>query len=203
MLTKQELVEFEKEIAELYNKGEIKAPVHLVDNNEEQLIQIFKDNYKDGDVILSTWRSHLHWLLSGRSKEELKKQILEGYSMSVFDKNFITSSIVAGIAPIAVGIAMGLKLKNSKNKVLCFLGDMTSLTGIATESIRFSCGFQLPIIFIIENNHYSVNANTLNSWGCENCKNKCDLFNIYKKNVIMYEYNRQYPHSGSTKYVMF
>jgi TPP-dependent pyruvate/acetoin dehydrogenase alpha subunit len=192
MLTKQELVEFEKEIAELYNKGEIKAPVHLVDNNEEQLIEIFKDNYKDGDIILSTWRSHLHWLLSGRSKEELKKQILEGYSMSVFDKNFITSSIVAGIAPIAVGIAMGLKLKNSKNKVLCFLGDASFECGITKESIRYSEGHNLPILFIIENNARCVRAKTKEVWGIEKTKK-----------VIEYHYKPNFPHAGCGEYKQF
>jgi pyruvate dehydrogenase E1 component alpha subunit len=192
MLNKKDLQNFEKEIAKLYNDGVIKAPIHLVDNNEEQLIEVFKNYYKEGDVILSTWRSHLHWLLSGRSPEKLKKQILDGYSMSVFDKDFITSSIVGGIVPIAVGIAMGLKLKKSKNKVMCFLGDASFECGISKESIRYAEGHDLPILFIIENNARCVRANTQEVWGRKN-----------SKKVIKYDYKPTYPHAGCGTYCQF
>lgn len=192
MLNKEDLQNFEKEIAKLYSEGVIKAPIHLVDNNEEQLIEIFKNYYKEGDIILSTWRSHLHWLLSDRSPEELKKQIIEGYSMSIFDKGFITSSIVGGIAPIAVGIAMGLKIKKSKNKVLCFLGDASFECGISKESIRYAEGHNLPILFIIENNARCVRANTQSVWGKEN-----------KKKIIIYNYKPTYPHAGCGAYCQF
>ena len=192
MLNKDQLINFEEEIAEKYNQGLIRAPIHLHVGAEEGLINIFKEHYKENDWIVSTHRAHYPWLLSGRSPEELKKQILEGHSMQLFDDKFITSSIVAGGASIAVGIALALKNENSKNKVLCFLGDAASECGIAKESIRYSEGHDLPILFIIENNEKCVNTNTYQSWGTKNIPK-----------VIKFDYCRKYPHAGCGTYIMF
>ena len=78
--------------------------------------------------------------MKGVPKDILKKEIVEGKSISLcFPKYKIYSSaIVGGILPISVGMALSLKRKKSKNKVYCFMGDMTSETGIAHETIKYS-----------------------------------------------------------------
>lgn len=190
-MTKKELIKFEEEIAQLYEQAKIRAPIHLSKGNENQLIKIFKD-YKKGDWIFSTYRSHYHWLLSGREPEELKRQILKGHSMHIYDYNFFTSSIVGGIAPIALGVAMALKMRNSSNKVWCFLGDMAGESGIANECIKYAKGHNLPIKFVIEDNGYSVRAKTLDTWG----RGKAKIATRYK-------YKNCYPHAGIGKYIMF
>ena len=58
--------------------------------------------------------------------------------------------------PIAVGMALSFKRKKSKNKVYCFIGEMTSETGIAHECIKYSRNKKLPIHFIVEDNGKSV-----------------------------------------------
>lgn len=186
-----ELTRFTKEVVKLYNKGLIKAPVHFSGGGENKLRKIFQ-SYIQGDWIFSTWRSHWHWLLSGRNPEKLKEQILEGHSMHVFDDKFFTSSIVAGIAPIALGVAYGLKLKESKNKVFCFLGDMAASTGLSHECFKFASGHELPIVYVIEDNGLSVTTPTKEVWG-----------NGEKKVVVKYKYVRKYPHAGGGEYVMF
>ncbi len=199
-MQKSDLIKFEDEIKELYNEGKIQAPVHLGGDNEDQLIEIFKDVGKD-DWIFGTWRNHYQWLLSGRSPDELKSQIINGHSMHVFGDKFFTSAIVGGIAPIAVGVAYGIKKKGGKEHVWCFLGDMGASTGIAMESMRYACGNKLPITFVIEDNGLSVKTNTLESWGCEGCGfEDCHL--VGKKHV-KYVYHRKYPHAGSGKFVLF
>lgn len=199
-LNKEELIKFEDEIKELYEQGKIKVPIHLGGDNEEQLIEIFKEINKE-DWIFGTWRSHYQWLLSGRSADELKSQILNGHSMHVFDDHFFTSAIVGGIAPIAVGVAYALKQKGSKEKVWCFLGDMGASTGIAMESMRYACGHKLPITFVIEDNGLSVKTDTQESWGCKGCGfEDCHL--IGKKH-IKYVYHRRYPHAGTGVFVLF
>lgn len=192
MVDKEGLISFNKELEELYNSGKIKSPVHAHGGNEDYLIEIFKD-YKEGDYICSTHRSHFHWLLSGRSKDLLMQQILEGHSMHIFDEKFITSAIVSGIAPIALGIAKALAMKTSPNKVWCFLGDMAASGGLVQECIRYAEGWDLPITYIIEDNSYSVRASTEAVWGTRCGKNK----------VIKYKYTRKFPHSGFGKYVMW
>ena len=108
--TKKKLIDFEIKIKEIYEKGQIRAPVHLSGNNEEQLIKIFK-NIKTNDWVFSSWRNHYHALLKGIPEKNLLDQICKGRSMSVNSKkhNFYSSSIVGGILPIALGVSMSLK----------------------------------------------------------------------------------------------
>ena len=75
-VTKEDILKFEDDIAQLYLDGKIKAPIHLAGTNEEELIKIFKEKVGANDWIVSTHRNHYHWLLSGRDPEDLKKQIL-------------------------------------------------------------------------------------------------------------------------------
>ena len=191
-MTKQELIDFESEIAKLYEEGKIKSPIHLHGGNEDALIEIFKD-YKKDDWIFSTHRSHYHWLLSGRDPNELRKQILEGHSMHIFDNKFFTSAIVSGCAPIALGVAKSLRMKNSSNKVWCFIGDMAASGGLVHECIKYAEGWDLPITYVIEDNCMSVRACTEAVWGKRNGTNK----------VIKYTYERKFPHAGTGNYIMF
>lgn len=195
------LIRFEREMAKLYEAKKIRAPIHLSSGNEEALIKIFK-SVKSKDWIFSTWRSHYHWLLSGRSQVDLKRQIIDGYSMHVFGDRFFTSAIVGGIAPIAVGTAWALKKKRSASKVWCFLGDMAASTGIAMESIKYACGNALPITFVIEDNGLSVKTDTLESWGCKRCK-KGVLCLLRAGKIMYYNYTIRYPHAGTGTFVLF
>ena len=69
--TSQSLRAYEEKIAELFNKGEIRAPVHLSDGSEDSLIEIFKE-VKDEDWIFCSWRSHYQCLLKGVKPEDLE-----------------------------------------------------------------------------------------------------------------------------------
>jgi len=190
-MKKEQLIKFTDEIKELYETGKIHSPVHLSGTNEEQLIKIFH-KVKADDWIFSTWRSHYHWLLSGRDPAELKKQILDGHSMHVNGFRFFTSAIVGGIPSIALGVAWGLKLNKSTDKVWCFIGDAAYRCGITVECIKYAKGHDLPITFVVEDNGLCVRAKTKEIWGYKKTKK-----------VIRYKYKRKYPHAGSGKYVMF
>ena len=111
MYTKEELVEFENEMAACFNNAQIKAPVHLYDSNEEEVIEIFrKHEIGPEDWVLCSWRSHYQCLLKGVPRDELKAAILEGRSISLcFSKYRVFSSgIVTGVLPIATGIALDI-----------------------------------------------------------------------------------------------
>ena len=81
-ITKKELIDFESEIAEKFNKGLIRSPIHLYNGNEDQIIKFFS-RVKKEDWVFCTWRSHYQCLLKGVSKFELKKEIIEGKSISL------------------------------------------------------------------------------------------------------------------------
>jgi pyruvate dehydrogenase E1 component alpha subunit len=193
--TAQELIEFENRIKEAYEAGQIKGPVHLSKNNEEQLIELFKQIGED-DWVFSAWRNHYHALLHGVDSEYLFNSISEGKSMGTnsIKPNFYTSSIVGGIIPIALGVAQALKLKNSPNKVWCFIGDMTMETGGFWEAYKYSQNFELPLQFVIEDNNLSVNTPTTMAWNTRMEP---------PKNVIYYSYDMHYPHHGTGKWVNF
>lgn len=192
MLTKEELIAFENEVARRFEAGEIAAPIHLNGGSEDQLIEIFK-NISPDDWCLCSWRSHFHALLHGISPDELMRQILAGRSMYInsVEHRFYSSSIAGGILPIAVGLAMAIKRKGEARKVFVFCGDMTAQMGIFYESVKYARNFELPVTFIVENNHCSVLTDTEKVWnGSEG------LWAEYYSNVREYDYELSWPHSG-------
>jgi len=206
----EELINFENDIAKIYENGNIKAPIHLRSGNEKILIDIFKDINKE-DYVFSTWASHLHCLLKGIPKHLVKEAILDGRSITLNfpDYNFYSSAIVGGTVPIAVGTAYAIKKQNKNNRVFCFLGDMGFQTGIAYESIKYAIGNDLPITFIVEDNNKSVDTPTSMAWKIETYE-IFRLFNEMIKNynkdyikIIFYRYQSKYPHSGTGNFVEF
>lgn len=198
--TEEELVAFENEIAELFNAGQIRAPVHLYSGNEASIIDIFKD-IKSDDWIFCSWRSHYQCLLKGVPAAELQKAIIGGKSISLCfpEYRIFSSAIVGGQLPIATGVALEIKRTEKKERVWCFLGDMTSETGIAQTCIRYAETHDLPIIFIIEDNALSVLTNTRNVWASETLRFEERI----SPKVISYRYKTHYPHAGAGKRVQF
>jgi len=193
---KEDLIEFEEEIKELFLQGKIKSPVHLSVGAEEGLIEIF-ENIKSDDWVFSTHRSHYHALLKGIPKEWLKKEILENRSIHINNKQykFFSSAIMAANLPVAVGVAMALKRKKSLNKVWVFCGDMTAEMGIFHECTKYAARHELPIAFIIEDNGLSVETPTDEVWG------KCTW--EPEPEIYRFKYKRKYPHQGCGKWVVF
>jgi TPP-dependent pyruvate/acetoin dehydrogenase alpha subunit len=199
-LTKQDLIDFETEIADLFNQARIRAPVHLYSGNEDAIIDLFK-NVRDDDWVMCSWRSHYQCLLKGVPREELKNEILAGRSISLcFPKQRILSSaIVSGIVPIAVGVALAIRRSGGTNKVWCFMGDMTSETGIVHEAIKYSTNFDLPIHFIVEDNGKSVCTDTREAWNQPVLTHE----GTRHPKVSYYKYETHYPHSGAGVRVQF
>lgn len=198
--TSQELIAFEDQIAELFNAAKIKAPVHLYYGNEEKIIEIFKD-VQDDDWVMCSWRSHYQCLLKGVPPEKLKEEIVAGRSISLCfpEQRIVSSAIVGGILPIAVGVAMGIKRSGGKNRVHCFMGDMTSETGIAHECIKYATNHKLPIRFIVEDNGKSVCTDTREAWK----QDKLTYEDGKHPLVVYYKYQTKYPHAGAGTRVQF
>ena len=200
-MNKKQLIDFENDIAETFNQGKIRAPIHLYSGNENFLINFLKKYIKKNDWVFCSWRSHYQCLLKGVPARTFKKEILDGKSISLcFMKYKIYSSaIVGGILPISLGMALSLKRKKSKNKVFCFIGDMTSETGIAYETIKYSINKKLPIHFIVEDNSKSVCTDTRKTWSLK----KLSYENFKSKYITFYKYKLKYPHAGAGKRVQF
>lgn len=200
-LTPSQLIEFEDEIASSFNEGLIRAPIHLYAGNEEQMIKVFETINHD-DWVLCSWRSHYQCLLKGVPRDRLKSDILSGRSISLCYSEYkiFSSAIVTGVLPIAVGIASDIARKDLGNRVFCFLGDMTSESGIANECIKYSRNHSLPIHFVIEDNGKSVCTDTRQVWGSE----RLSYENTNDEYVTYYRYDSsKYPHAGSGKRIQF
>ena len=203
MITKlkpEDLIAFEDEVVARFKKKEILAPVHLYSGNEEQIIQIFQQ-IKEEDWVFCTWRSHYQALLKGIPRELVMSEIIAGHSISLNfpEYNFVSSAIVTGTLPIAVGVALDIKLRGGKNKVYCFIGDMTSETGAAHECIKYSLNHSLPIVFIVEDNGNSVCTDTKMTWKTA----RLSYEKLSYPNVIYYKYQSKYPHAGVGERIQF
>ena len=99
-ITPQQLIDFETKVKETYEAGEIRGPIHLAKNNEEQLIEIFQYIDPD-DWVFVPWRNHYHALLHGVDPEKLFNSILEGRSMGTNNTspNFTPRQLLEGLSP--------------------------------------------------------------------------------------------------------
>jgi pyruvate dehydrogenase E1 component alpha subunit len=198
--SKDELINFEEEVAEIFNSGKIKAPVHLYFGNEDQIIEIFKE-VNENDWVFCSWRSHYQALLKGVPREKVLQNILDGKSIAQCfpEHNFYSSAIVGGIVPISLGVAQSLKLKNEKSHVWCFIGDMTSEIGVTNSAIKYAQNLGLPITFVVEDNSVSVCTDTRETWGLK----ELSWQGVNEKYVRFYSYKSKYPHAGAGVRVQF
>jgi TPP-dependent pyruvate/acetoin dehydrogenase alpha subunit len=195
-ITRGDLQDFTQRVADAFNAGEIHAPVHLSGGNEDQLIDIFSE-IAPTDWVCSTWRSHYHAILKGIPQEQLMSDIRAGRSISLCypEYRLISSAIVAGCLPIAVGLAWSIKNAEKDEHVWAFCGDMAATTGIFSECTNYAYNRTLPITFIVEDNGRSVCTDTEAAWGGF----------VYPggNNVRHYAYTLPWPHSGAGKRVNF
>lgn len=189
------LIGFEKKMADHWESGRVRGPIHLSGGNEDQILEIGK-RIKPNDWVFSTWRSHYHALIKGIPSEWLEEEILAGRSITIVNKEykFYSSAIVGAIIPIAVGVAMANKLKGNDEIVWCFVGDMAFETGGFMENHKYAKNFDLPIRFVVEDNGVSTNTPTIETW-----KIKSEV----PDDVIWYDYEKKWPHYGTGKWVVF
>jgi len=188
----KDLIDFEHEIADLFNAGRIRAPVHLYDGNENQMLDIFT-TVKPEDWVCCSWRSHYQCLLKGVPREELKQAILDGKSITLCFPEYrvISSAIVGGILPIALGLAKASRGEH----VHCFMGDMTAETGIAHECMKYARNYDLPIRWIVEDNGRSTCTPTRPTWK--------QINPAFVGAVTYYKYTPKFPHAGAGVRVQF
>ena len=199
-MTAEELIAFEEDIADEFNNAKIRAPIHLYFGNETQMIEIFK-NVQPNDWVLCSWRSHYQCLLKGVPPTEVKAEIMAGRSISLNfpEHRIVSSAIVTGVIPIAVGIAMGIRRRGGTEKVWCFMGEMTAETGVAHECIKYSRNHGLPIHFVVEDNGKSVCTDTRETWA----QPVLSFENGDDPMITYYKYETKYPHAGAGVRVQF
>lgn len=157
----------EEKIVELYPEQEMRCPVHL-SIGQEGVSAGVSAALNPTDAIFSGHRAHGHYFASGGDLKAFWAELYgkatgccggKGGSMHLVDLNagFIASTpIVASTIPIAVGAAFAAKMQGLKRVVVTFFGEGAAEEGVFHESVNFAVLQQLPIIFLCENNLYSV-----------------------------------------------
>lgn len=157
----------EEEIANRYSEQEMRCPTHL-SIGQECVPAVANCFLTNKDYAVSTHRSHAHYLGKGGSPKRMIAEIYgketgcaggRGGSMHLIDLECGfrgSTAIVGNSIPLGVGLAMAQKLDNKKDLTIVYLGDAAVEEGSFYESANFAVLKNLPVLFLCENNMYSV-----------------------------------------------
>lgn len=158
---------YEEKTAEMYQLGEIGGFCHLYIGQEAVAVGAITPLRED-DYVITAYREHVHALVRGLDPRSIMAELFgrstgsskgKGGSMHLFDAslNFLGGhAIVGGHLPLAVGVGYAIRYRDSDAVCVCFLGDSVANIGAFNESLNMAALFQLPIVFVIENNEYGM-----------------------------------------------
>ena len=185
---------FEEKSAEQYTKAKIRGFLHLYVGEEAIAVGVIQA-LTDEDNILSTYREHGHALARGLSPESVMAEMYgkqegcsmgRGGSMHLFDvsKRFYGgNAIVAGHLPMAVGMALASKKQNKRNITCCFFGEGAAAEGEFHESMNLAALWNVPVLFICENNLYAMGTALKYSHSIEEMEKKGMAYGIDSASV--------------------
>ena len=171
---------FEQAALKYYNGGKMGGFLHLYIGQESVAVGTIS-LCGENDHNITAYRCHAHALASGMSMNECMAELYgkatgcskgKGGSMHFFapDKNFWGGhGIVAGQTPLGLGLAYGLKYKELEGAALCFMGDGAVNQGAFHESCNIASLFGLPVVYVIENNGYSMGTSQKRSSAYKDC----------------------------------
>jgi pyruvate dehydrogenase E1 component alpha subunit len=171
---------FEQRALSEYTKGKMGGFMHLY-IGQESIATGVCSLIGDHDHVITAYRCHGHAIAAGMTMNECMAELYgkatgcskgKGGSMHFFapDKNFWGGhGIVGGQTPLGLGLAYGIKYKGLKGAALCFLGDGAVNQGCFYESLNMAALFDLPVIYVIENNGYSMGTSQERSSAFKTC----------------------------------
>ena len=180
---------FEERSLQSYNQGKIGGFLHLYIGQEAVatgIVSLMQEN----DHIITAYRDHGHALAVGMTMNECMAELYgkhtgcskgKGGSMHYFapDKRFWGGhGIVAGQTPLGAGLAFALKYKELKGCAVCFLGDGAVNQGSFMETLNLVSLWGIPVVFIIENNGYSMGTSLKRSSAEESLAKRGEAFGI-------------------------
>ncbi len=171
---------FEQAALKYYNAGRIGGFLHLYIGQESVAVGTIS-LCGENDHNITAYRCHGHAIASGMNMNECMAELFgkatgsakgKGGSMHLFapDKNFWGGhGIVGGQTPLGLGLAYGLKYKGLQGAALCYMGDGAVNQGAFHESLNLAALFELPVVYIIENNGYSMGTSQKRSSAYRGC----------------------------------
>jgi TPP-dependent pyruvate/acetoin dehydrogenase alpha subunit len=181
---------FELKISEAFAYGKLAGTMFHLSVGQEATSVGMISALSEGDYIQSHHRGHGHMIALGADINKMMAEMfgkVDGYckgkggSMHIADiklGNLGANGIVGAGLPIATGAALGLKYMNSDRIVICFFGEGASLEGEFHESLNFAGLHKLPIIFVIENNKYSLSTALTRASAVEDLSSRAAAYNM-------------------------
>ena len=166
-MLKQRLLD--EKVVELYKKGLIQGIAHPCLGQEAVSTGVMANLSKE-DLVVSNHRGHGHSLAKGVSERAMLSELLgketgmcRGFGGSMHSSDLecgvvFSTAIVGGGIPLAVGVALALKMDKKPNCVVCFFGDGACNTGAFHEALNMAAVWKLPVVFVCENNQYAVST---------------------------------------------
>jgi pyruvate dehydrogenase E1 component alpha subunit len=157
----------EEKCVELYSAMKIRGFLHLYIGEEAVAVGVMQA-LKLEDAIVATYREHGHALARGISARRIMAEMFgkmegcsrgRGGSMHLFDATtrfYGGNAIVGGGLPIAVGLALADKMQHRARITCCFFGEGAVAEGEFHESMNLAALWQLPVLFVCENNLYAM-----------------------------------------------
>lgn len=158
---------FEERAAEEYGRGNIAGFLHLYPGEEAVAVGVLHAA-EPSDYIVSTYREHVHALVRGIPANSVMAELFGkkegccrgmGGSMHLFDRErrFMGGyAIVGETYPVATGIGYTIAMRDLPEAVICFFGDGAVNQGTFHESLNMAALWDLPVLFVCENNHYQI-----------------------------------------------
>jgi TPP-dependent pyruvate/acetoin dehydrogenase alpha subunit len=152
---------FEEKVLEEFPSGRFYGTTHTYIGQEADAVGVLC-NIQPDDIVVSNHRCHGHFLAYGGDIHALFAELMgketgvcggRGGSQHLYWKNFITNGILGGTVPIATGMALAEKYKESQAITVNFLGDGAFGEGIVYESFNMASLWKAPILYVVENNH--------------------------------------------------
>lgn len=180
---------FEEKSGQLYGMGLIGGFCHLYIGQEAIAVGM-KHNMIEGDKVITTYRDHGHMIAVGSDPKAIMAELMgrstgcskgKGGSMHLFDleKHFYGGhGIVGASVPIGAGLAFADKYRGNNNITLCYFGDGAAHQGQVYEAFNMAKLWNLPVLFIIENNHYAMGTSVARSSSIQELHKRGIGFNI-------------------------
>ncbi len=185
---------FEQRSAELYQLGKIGGFLHLYIGQEAVAVGSIAAR-QPGDHVITAYRDHGQALAVGSDPKKAMAELMgketglskgRGGSMHLADvqRNFWGGyAIVGGHLPLATGIALAEQYKGSDSAVLCYFGDGSSNIGYFHESLNLAGVWDLPVVFILENNQYGMGTSTARSTAAASMLDRAPAYGMTGKRV--------------------
>lgn len=153
----------EELLLEYFTKGLLRGTTHTYLGQEAIAVSALS-YLGEHDVVTSYHRSHGHFLAYCNDYKKLIAEIIGdsqgvcygvGGSQHLHQGNFYSNGILAGMVPVATGMALAEKLKGTRGIAVCFLGDGALGEGVVYESFNLASLWKIPVLYVVENNRYA------------------------------------------------